>query len=157
VLPKPAFGPILRGELELFHHWSIVASAQFFPEQQLTRAGTDAWLGLTLGRFGPCYRVKLGDRWAVASCGSLLLGSLSLSIAAPEAVDAGSRAWLGVACGLTLSLQIGALEFAFEADALAHLRRHDYTVARQQPPRSESLFTEPGGGVLGSLTAGVRF
>lgn len=157
VLPEPAFGPILRGELELFRHWSIVASAQFFPGQQLTRAGTDAWLGLTLGRFGPCYRVKLGDRWAIASCGSILLGSLSLSIAAPEAVQAGPRAWLGVASGLSLTLQTGALELAFEADALAHLRRHDYTVAREQPPRSESLFTEPAVGVLGSLTTGVRF
>jgi hypothetical protein len=157
VLPKPAFGPVLRGELELRKRLSVVVAAQFLPEQRLTRAGADAWLGLSLASVGPCYRVELGQHWAVASCGSFLLGSLSLSIASPEAVQAGPRAWWGVACGLRLSMRAGALELTLGGDALAHLARHNYTVSRQQPTRTESLFTEPGAGVLGSLTTGVRF
>lgn len=157
VLPKPAFGPVLRGELELRNRLSVVVAAQFLPEQRLTRAGADAWLGLSLGSVGPCYRVELGEHWAVASCASFLLGSLSLSIASPEAVQAGPRAWLGVACGLRLSVRAGALELTLGGDALAHLVRHNYTVSRQQPLRTESLFAEPGAGVLGSLATGVRF
>lgn len=157
VLPRAAVGPLLRGELELGKRWSVVVSAQFLPEQRLTRAGAEAWLGLALGGAGPCYRVELGERWAVASCASLLLGSLSLSIASPEDVEAGPRAWWGLACGLRLSMRAGAFELALGADALAHLARRNYTVSRQQPLRTESLFTEPGAGVLGSLTTGVRF
>lgn len=157
VLPALAFGPLLRGELELRSRLSVVVSAQFLPEQRLTRAGADAWLGLSLGSVGPCYRIELGEHWAVASCASFLVGSLSLSIASPEAVQAGPRAWLGVACGLRLSLRAGAFELTLGGDALAHLARHNYTVSRQQPLRTESLFTEPGAGVLGSLTTGVRF
>jgi hypothetical protein len=157
VLPKAALGPLLRAELELRRRLSLVVSAQFLPEQQLARAGADTWLGLTLGSVGPCYRVELSEHWAVASCGSFLLGSLSLAIASPEAVEAGPRPWFGVACGLRLSLRAGSFELTLGGDALAHLARHNYTVSRQQPVRTESLFTEPAAGVLGSLTTGVRF
>jgi hypothetical protein len=157
VLPEPAVGPLLRGELELRSRFSIAASAQFLPDQQLRRAGADASLGLSLGSVGPCYRVELDARWSLASCGSLLLGSLHFSIASPEAVQAGPRAWWGVACGLRLSLRVGAFELAAGADALAHLGRRDYIVSRQQPRRAESLFTEPAAGLLGSVTTGVRF
>jgi hypothetical protein len=157
VLPKPAFGPLLQGELQLHDHWSVVASAQLLPEQRLTRAGADAWLGLTLGSLGPCYRVKLVGRWTAASCATFLFGSLSLSMASPEAVHAGPRAWWGVAYGLRFSIRVGVLELAFGADAFTHLMRRDYTVSRLQPSRTESLFLEPAGGLLTSLTTGVRF
>lgn len=157
VLPKLAAGPLLRGELEVQKRLALVVSAQFLPEQRVARAGADAWFGLALGSLGACYRVDLGEHWAVASCGSFLAGSLSLAIVSPEAVQAGPTPWFGVACGLRVALRSGAFEVTLGGDALAHLARHDYTVSRLQPTRTESLFTEPAAGALGSLTTGVRF
>lgn len=157
VLPSTTLGPLLRGELELHKGLAVVVAAQFFPEQRVVRAGAEAWLGLSLGSVGPCYRIELGEHWAVASCGSLLAGSLHLGVASPEVVDAGPRPWFGLSCGLRVSLRSGAFELTLGGDALAHLARHNYTVSRQNPLRSESLFTEPAAGALGSLATGVRF
>ena len=157
VLPSAALGPLLRGELQLHQGLGLVVSAQFFPEQRLVSAGAEAWFGLSLASVGPCYRVELGEHWAVASCGSFQVGSLHLGVASPEVVDAGPRPWLGLSCGLRVSLRAGAFELTLGGDALAHLARHNYTVSRQNPVRTESLFTEPAAGALGSLAAGVRF
>lgn len=157
VLPSATLGPMLRGELQLYEGLGLVASAQFFPEQRLVRAGAEAWLGLSLASLGPCYRIELGEHWAVASCGSFLAGSLHLGVASPEVVEAGPRSWFGLSCGLRLSLRSGAFELTLGGDALAHWARHNYTVSRQNPLRTESLFTEPAAGALGSLATGVRF
>lgn len=157
VLPGASLGPLLRGELQLHKGLGFVVSGQFFPEQRLVRAGAEAWFGLSLASVGPCYRVELGEHWAVASCGSFQVGSLHLGVASPEVVDAGPRPWLGLSCGLRVSLRVGAFELTLGGDALAHLARHNYTVSRQNPLRTESLFTEPAAGALGSLATGVRF
>jgi hypothetical protein len=157
VLPSTTLGPLLRGELELHKGLAVVVAAQFFPEQRVLRGGADAWLGLSLGSVGPCYRIELGEHWAVASCGSFLAGSLHLGVASPEVVDAGPRPWFGLSCGLRVSLRSGAFELTLGGDALAHLARHNYTVSRQNPQLRESLFTEPAAAALGSLATGVRF
>jgi hypothetical protein len=157
LLPSSTLGPLLRGELELHKGLAAVMTAQFFPEQRVVRAGAEAWFGLSLASVGPCYRVELGEHWAVASCGALLAGSLHLGVASPEVVDAGPRPWFGLSCGLRLSVRSGAFELTLGGDALAHLARHNYTVSRQNPLRTESLFTEPAAGALGSLAMGVRF
>lgn len=157
VLPSPTLGPLLRAELELHKGLAVVVAAQFFPEQRLVRAGAEAWFGLSLASVGPCYRIELGEHWAVASCGALQLGSLHLGVASPEVVDAGPRPWFGLSCGLRVSLRSGPFELTLGGDALAHFARHNYTVSRQNPLRTESLFTEPAAGALGSLATGVRF
>ncbi|HEX2876224.1 MAG TPA: hypothetical protein VHP33_33460 [Polyangiaceae bacterium] len=157
VLPSPTLGPLLRGELELRRGVALVVAAQFFPEQNVVHAGAEAWLGLSLASVGPCYRIELGKHWAVASCGSFLAGSLHLGVASPEVVDAGPRPWFALSCGLRVSLRAGTFELTLGGDGLAHLARHNYSVSRQNPPRSESLFTEPAAGALGSLATGVRF
>ena len=157
VLPSATLGPLLRGELQLHRGLGLVVSAQFFPEQRIVRAGAEAWFGLSLASVGPCYRIELGEHWAVASCGALQAGSLHLGVASPEVVDAGPRPWFGLSCGLRVSLRAGAFELTLGGDALAHLARHNYTVSRQNPLRTESLFTEPAAGALGSLATGVRF
>lgn len=122
-----------------------------------TRAGANARFGFTAASLGPCYRLELSRALAVASCGSLLLGSLSVAINTPEPVDAGARLWLGGAVGLRLGVQLGALELGLSAEALAHFNRRDYTVQRLNPSRSESLFTEPAAAGMGAVSVGGRF
>ena len=157
LLPNTALGPLLRAELELGRNFAVAVGAQFFPEQRLTRAGADALFGLSLASLGPCYRAHLSERWALASCASLLLGSLGVSVASPEPVNEGARAWLAGACGLRLSFRTGALELSLSGEALAHFARKNYTVERQTPKRTESLFAEPAAGALVTFTTGARF
>jgi hypothetical protein len=157
LLPRPALGFSLRGELVLRGPLLIALEARYFAEQRWSRAGAESAFGMTLGSVGPCYRLPLAAGFSVAGCASLLVGALSLSVSSPEPLGAGARAWLGAEAALRVAYGAGALRLELSAAGFSHWGRRDYVVQRLVPSRTELLFAEPGVGLLSSAVVGVAF
>jgi hypothetical protein len=163
VLPRFALGVTLAGSVRVVDHLYVAASATVLPEQH-ARAGAnapnapaDVGFGMTLGAIGPCYRVPLAARLSIASCASLLLGSMQVIVNNPEPVAPGSRPWWGASTGLRLGWNPGRFDLALGIDALGHFKRRSYRVEQAQVLDSAVSFVEPAAAIAGSLLLGVGF
>jgi hypothetical protein len=176
VLPHFAIGVTLAGSVRLYDRWFLDASASLLPEQhaqgqvgqvgqaspagqagQAGQTAAQAGFGMTLGALGPCYRVPLAARLSVASCASLLLGSMQVIVDNPEPVTTGSHPWWAASAGLRLGWNPGRFHAALGVDGIAHFKRRSYRVERAETLDSAGFFAEPAASVAGSLLIGVGF
>lgn len=173
VLPRFALGVALAGSVRVVEHLYVAASATLLPQQHAgagavgpnvaaspsdpRSTAVDVGFGMTLGAIGPCYRVPLAARLSIASCASLLLGSMQVIVENPEPVAPGSRPWWGASAGLRLGWAPGRFELALGLDALAHFKRRSYRVEQAQASGSAVFFVEPAAALAGSLLFGVGF
>jgi hypothetical protein len=157
VLPGVVCGPALNTAIHLLQHFALSFGVRMLPERSIERAGARVGFDLTSAALGGCYAWASADTWSVSTCASLLVGALHITVVSPAPVGAGQRAWWAAGLGLRGAWQVGMLEVQAEAEALAPLARHDYSVARAEPAATASLFEEAPFGLIGSLGVGVRF
>ncbi|MES1177464.1 MAG: hypothetical protein ABUL62_24290 [Myxococcales bacterium] len=157
VLPHFALGVSLSGSVRLVDRWFVDASGSFLPQQHVQQGGGEVGFGMTLGALGTCYRVPLATRLSVASCASLLLGSMQVIVNNPQPVAAGSHPWWAASAGLRLGWNPGRFQVAIGVDGIAHFERRSYRLERAETLDSASLFVEPAAALAGSLALGVGF
>jgi hypothetical protein len=152
ILPHPAIGVEVAGELALAPGAFATLGLAFFPEQGVLQSDANVHFGLTWGTLGLCWRPLSAGPIEFGGCASALAGGLHIVVASPQPDQVGERFYAGASLGpqSVWSLAPG-LELRLRADLVAPFARRTFVVARDA--ENSMLFRQPV--VAGTLALGL--
>ena len=157
LLPEPALGLRVGGDLTLAGALDLALALHFFPEQRQELSGFDVSFGLTYASLGPCYRVVDVARVQLAGCGAFSLGAMHAVTFEPEQSQKSELRWTAASLGLQAAwLLFQPVTLRAGVEAVVPLEQHEYLILRDDsaPVR---VFADPEIGATAHFGLGGRF
>jgi hypothetical protein len=157
VLPRPALGARLAGDLRLIGRLDATLSLAFLPERRTLERGQQVSFGLFWGAVGPCYRLVDSSSVTLSSCAAFLLGALRTVVFDPGRARASQFVWAGAALGLRVGLSpLAGLRLEGGVDLMTPFYRRDYLV-ETAPAQNVLVFSDPSLAGSGFIGLGVQY
>lgn len=157
VLPKPALGARLSGDLRVYDRLDVTLSLSFLPERRAVQSEQDVSFGLLWGALGPCYRLVDSQRVQLSACATVSFGALRSVVFEPARARSSQLPWAAAAAGLRVGVSpIAPLQLQGGLDVLTPLYRREYLVERA-PGSYVEVFSDPTVAGAGFVGLGVQY
>jgi hypothetical protein len=157
VLPSPALGARLSGDVPLTQGLDLNLAFSFLPEQRQDTSAGEVAFGLTFGGAGLCWRAIDSTTVRLSTCATLLAGALGTVVFDPVRATRSQWFWAGAALGPRVALTaLAPLEIAGGVDLMTPFFQRDYLVERG-PGDTVAVFSDPAVGGVGFLGLGARY
>jgi hypothetical protein len=157
ILPEPALGLRVGGELGLWAELDLALSLSFFAQQRERLRGFDVSFGLTYASLGPCYRFVDAARVQLAGCAAFSLGAMHAVTFEPERGRTSELRWTAASLGAQAAwLLVGPVTLRGGVEAVVPLEQHEYVIVRGDSERV-SVFSDPVLAATAHLGLGGRF
>lgn len=157
VLPKPAIGARLAGDVRLLGRFEATLSLAFLPERRAQQNGEEVSFGLLWGALGPCYRLVDSSRVKLAACATFAFGALQSVVFEPGRTRTSQLPWAAATAGLRVGVSpTHPLVLEGGVDLLTPLYRRDYLV-EHAPGDNVLVFSDPSVAGMGFIGVGVQY